>query len=51
MEHAFCEGDPNNPTRSWTIKAPLYFKANEDNTAAIEGYCSPACALRHHDHR
>ncbi len=46
MEHVFHEGDPNSPTRTWTITAPLYFKANADNSACVEGYCGPACALK-----
>ena len=46
MEHVFVEGDPQNPSRRWTIIAPLYFKPNDDNTAMIEGYCSPVCSLK-----
>jgi len=52
MEHHFFEGVApagrtrgEKPKREWTIVAPLYFKANEDNTAMVEGYCGPRCAL------
>lgn len=46
MEHVFHEGDPQNPTRTWTIVAPLYFKADDTNTKCIEGYCGPVCSLK-----
>lgn len=46
MEHQFFEGNPERPKRRWAIIAPLYFKANETNTAAVEGYCSIECASR-----
>lgn len=48
IEHVFCEGDPQNPTKTWKIIAPLYFKADETNTQAVEGYCSPACSMKGH---
>lgn len=51
IEHHFFEGlapasriHGERATREWTIVAPLYFKANADNTAMIEGYCGPVCA-------
>lgn len=46
IEHGFCAGDPQNPTSTWIIIAPLYFKADKDNRAAVEGYCSPTCAMK-----
>lgn len=46
MEHIFVTGDPQRPSSTWTIVAPLYFKADADNRRAVEGYCSPACATR-----
>lgn len=44
IEHQFIKGNPEHPEHRWTIIAPLYFKSNPDNTAAIEGYCSANCA-------
>ena len=51
MVHEFFEGlaplsraRGGRPKREWAITAPLYFKANADNTAMIEGYCGPRCA-------
>jgi hypothetical protein len=52
IDHPFFEGVApfsrtrgERPAREWTIRAPLYFRSNADNTAAIEGYCGPKCAL------
>jgi hypothetical protein len=51
FDHKFYEGvgpaslpPGESPERTWTITAPLYFKANQDNTAMVEGYCGPQCA-------
>lgn len=46
MAHHFFKGNPEKPERKWTINAPLYFKANVDNTTAVEGYCSAKCAAK-----
>jgi len=52
IEHRFFAGVAplsrtrgERPAREWVITAPLYFKANADNTAALEGYCGPTCAM------
>ena len=51
--HYFYEGlgpesrEPGTrPLREWVITAPLYFKANAENTKMIEGYCGPMCATK-----
>lgn len=53
MEHHFFEGiAPAGRTkgqkskREWVIIAPLYFRANEDNTVCIEGYCGVECGIK-----
>lgn len=43
MVHQFYEGCPDRPLRTWVIVAPLYFRANADNTGVVEGYCSATC--------
>jgi hypothetical protein len=45
MTHEFFKGNPERPERCWSIVAPLYFKSNDDNTAAVAGYCSLQCAV------